>query len=516
LTNQYNPTKGGGAANVGEWVQAVGVIIPRKGEKYAGYRYGLSSDMTVQAAVDMIRATPQSKRKDFAAQLRRHNPANPWPWSRPDARRTTPARGGIAYHSGKRKVGTEAAQERAEAKREAAQDRAEAKREAARQKSEKRAEAKGPVYTSIPDEKTIQEGFKRGLTLNEILRGNPALRKNLVFSAQKLKEHEYDVYYKIPGYEWARAGVFEARSGEGAIAMFKETRWLPEKGVLYSAKRTNPAKFDRCVKAVQAKGGAANAYAVCTAAGTRNPGKATAARKAYERAAGIWEKALSESREEFPATPTGARLAQKRIERERRAYAAKEKALARYQATAKDVPSWFGGIMPNPASAAAEVFEEFHGYAPSEVITVTKHVHHHEHLAAAGKLLRLDVWGVDGKGHKISGFKGAFLAFNESKNQLFVEGGDQSIDLADFGIRSPHEMETLGRVTDIGYETNKTHLGDEGGQALYIHKFRSTNKDGRHVIVRIAREPDLIYDVRNEQLLFSGGSYEILREGIDK
>ena len=32
----------------------------------------------------------------------------------------------------------------------------------------------------------------------------------------------------------------------------------------------NPAKFDRCVKEVQARGGDANAYAVCTAAGTRN------------------------------------------------------------------------------------------------------------------------------------------------------------------------------------------------------------------------------------------------------
>jgi len=97
-----------------------------------------------------------------------------------------------------------------------------------------------------------------------------------------------------------------------------------------------------------------------------------------------------------------------------------------------------------------------------------------------------------------------------------VEGGDQSIDLLDFGISKPHETETLGRVTNIGYQTNKTHLGDEGGNAVYVHKFRSTNKDGRHVVVRIAREPDLIYDVRNEQLLFSGGSYEILREGIDR
>jgi hypothetical protein len=170
----------------------------------------------------------------------------------------------------------------------------------------------------------------------------------------------------------------------------------------------------------------------------------------------------------------------------------------------------------NPAAASAEVFEEFHGFAPSETITVTKKIHYHKHLAAAGALTHLDVWGIDGAGHKISGFKGAFLAFNEKKNQLFVEGGDQRIDLADFGIDPPHELETLGRLTDIGYQTNKTHLGDEGGEAVYVHKFRATNRNGKHVIVKIARYPDLIYDVRNEQLLFSGGSYEILREGINK
>jgi hypothetical protein len=72
LTAQYNPTKTGGAANVGEWVQAVGAIIPRKGEKYAGYNYGLSSDMSTSTAVEMIRATPQWKRQEFAGQLRKH------------------------------------------------------------------------------------------------------------------------------------------------------------------------------------------------------------------------------------------------------------------------------------------------------------------------------------------------------------------------------------------------------------------------------------------------------------
>jgi hypothetical protein len=126
------------------------------------------------------------------------------------------------------------------------------------------------------------------------------------------------------------------------------------------------------------------------------------------------------------------------------------------------------------------------------------------------------VHGVDGRRHTIKGFKKALLCSNEARNQLFIEGGDQSINLGDFGIKHPHETETLGRVHEIAYQTNKTHLGKEGGEAVYVHKFRTTNEDGKHVTVRMTREPDLVYDVVNEQLLFSGGSYEILREGINK
>jgi hypothetical protein len=36
------------------------------------------------------------------------------------------------------------------------------------------------------------------------------------------------------------------------------------------------------------------------------------------------------------------------------------------------------------------------------------------------------------------------------------------------------------------------------------------------VLLRIAKDPDVIYDVPNEQLMFSSGSYEIRAEGIDK
>lgn len=169
----------------------------------------------------------------------------------------------------------------------------------------------------------------------------------------------------------------------------------------------------------------------------------------------------------------------------------------------------------NPAEAAAEGYREFHGEDPKEFVTVTRKVHFHKHLSGAGKLEYLKVLGIDNAKHVIKGFKGAILAFNEKRNQLFIEGGDQKVNLADYGINKPHETETLGKVTAIGYLTTKKHLGDEGGTAIYDHKFRTTNQDGKHVTVRIKRYPDLIYRVLEEQLEFSGGSYEIRAEGID-
>jgi hypothetical protein len=175
----------------------------------------------------------------------------------------------------------------------------------------------------------------------------------------------------------------------------------------------------------------------------------------------------------------------------------------------------------NPAKAAAEGYEDFHGHPSKEVVTVSKKVHHHAHLAAAGELRGLSVRPI---GHglpvrTIGGLKGAILAFNENKNQLFIEGGDQFLsdaELRHFGIKKPHEIETLGKVIALDYFTSKSHLGKEGGTAVYAHRLRTTNQDGKHVTVVIARYPDLIYRVMDQQLEFSGGSYEIRAEGIDK
>lgn len=209
-------------------------------------------------------------------------------------------------------------------------------------------------------------------------------------------------------------------------------------------RKSNPEKFDRCVKAVKKRGGAVNAYAVCTAGQKKKK---------------------------------------------------------------------------NPAAESAQAYEDFHGKAPKELVTIKTQVHYHKHLAAAGELRWLIVDTPDGKYRVTIKFKkDVLLCFNEKRNQLFVEGGDQSVNLRDFGIDpdDAHELETLGKATRIGYFTEKVHLRpQDGGKAVYDHKFRMTNENGKHVTVRVAKYPDVIYRVIDEHLEFSGGSYRILPEGID-
>ena len=177
-------------------------------------------------------------------------------------------------------------------------------------------------------------------------------------------------------------------------------------------------------------------------------------------------------------------------------------------------------IRQNPAAASAEVYEEFHGVPPNEIVKVTQKVHRHRFLAAAGDLVGMEVKPINrGPVRRIEGLGEAILAFNEKKNQLFIRGGDQRMspaELEKFGISDEHELQTLGKLVGVGYYTDKKHLGDEGGLAVYSHIFRTTNEHGAHVTVTIARYPDLIYRVLDEQFEISGGSYEILREGIDK
>ena len=133
---------------------------------------------------------------------------------------------------------------------------------------------------------------------------------------------------------------------------------------------------------------------------------------------------------------------------------------------------------------------------------MTRKVHYHAHLAALGDLKALHGLTRDGKKFHLSGFGKAMLCENEDRTQLFIEGGKQKVEnLKPFG-NTNHELQDLGVVTVVEYFTTKNHLGNEGGTATYVHKFEKPF-------------PRLIYDVRNEQLMFAGGGYDMPPEGID-
>lgn len=158
----------------------------------------------------------------------------------------------------------------------------------------------------------------------------------------------------------------------------------------------------------------------------------------------------------------------------------------------------------NPPEAAAKAYEEFHGRPSEQTVTITKQIRYHRHLAEVGKLEKLEVVSRQGSKVVLSKFKGALLCMNEAQTQLYIEGGDQTVNLKDFGVSTPHELEVLGECTAVEYFTRKDHLRpQDGGTAIYRHKFHKPY-------------PELQYDVRNAQILFSGGKYVILPEGIDR
>lgn len=217
-------------------------------------------------------------------------------------------------------------------------------------------------------------------------------------------------------------------------------------------KRTlNPPKFDRCVKDVKKRSGAANAYAVCTAAGTRNPRRDPALR---------------------------GETAGKGTRRN-----------------------------PSEYQSAVEASEAFHGTEAHELIEVKTEVFEHDNLADLGELISMDILSVNGGTVHLRGFEGARLAAAPKGYpfQLFIEGGDQSVDLAEFDIENPHELEVLGELKRIKYYTIKHHLGKDGGEANYVHKLGENG----------GKRPTVTYDSVNKLLGIVGGDYTILPEGID-
>ena len=168
--------------------------------------------------------------------------------------------------------------------------------------------------------------------------------------------------------------------------------------------------------------------------------------------------------------------------------------------------------------AAIEAYKDFHGREPEELLEFETKTHYPGRTAAIGELISLKIRvpagrvSDGGRVVTVKNFNGAMLTRHPSKVQLYVEGGDQSLDLDEFGLSNSdaHEVEYLGHLVEVTYYTVKDHLGREGGEANYVHKFGVNEATAEKTEC-----PRVNYRVADEQIEFSGGGYTIPSEGID-
>lgn len=265
--------------------------------------------------------------------------------------------------------------------------------------------------------------------------------------------------FTVPSLD--RESIFDTkRDAQRFITAVKDNPGILKKVRQAYRKIANPGRgaFMRCVRSVTAGGSAYDPKAVCAAQGRRKYGA-----------------------KKFAAMAAAGRRAARRGNPAKKA-------------------------KRNPVEAAAERYQFFHGREPEEIIEVTEKIREHGVLSGIGKLTSLLIAPIDGTAPvELSGFRGALLAQNEKGTQLFIKGGDQRVELSAFGIRQPHEIETLGAAVEVVYETTKDHLAaKDGGHGNYRHPF------GKHG----TRLPLIIYDVRNKLLQFSGGGYDLPEVGI--
>lgn len=206
----------------------------------------------------------------------------------------------------------------------------------------------------------------------------------------------------------------------------------------------------------------------------------------------------------------------------------------------------------NPEAAALVMREKFTGLPADKTVVVSRSEHVHEHLAALGDLIELrgktikgqpfvidfkrstnprrkskdivskagkktkgwidrrakaltkigksfaDTW-INGKRRNPNG--PTILASNEAGTHLFIEGGDQSLNLANVGLADQAKKEVciVGPVHYITYHSRKKFEGKEE-EHDYEHEFSEESGGPR---------PSLRYDVKNKAMFLDGGVYYV-------
>ena len=178
----------------------------------------------------------------------------------------------------------------------------------------------------------------------------------------------------------------------------------------------------------------------------------------------------------------------------------------------------------NSASEADFMYEKFHGREPDEEVFVEDQEHVHEHLAVIGLFMQARIDTVTGVRVMLSFEEDPpFLCTSEDGTQLYIEAGDQTIDLKALGFTDKEWIKdrmVIGRFSppgdkkdekwNLGYQTQKDF--DDFEEILYQHDLgEETSIRGN--VTRVKEEdrvrPFLEYEPRNEKLFITGGKYAI-------
>lgn len=293
----------------------------------------------------------------------------------------------------------------------------------------------------------------------------------------------------------------------------------------------NPAKFDRCVSDVQRQSGTANAYAVCTAAGLRNPKDvrdmtAGEINKALDRidakSSQLTDKFIKAGRgNERPSdylSKSDALSTKARELHEARRTLQIEKEMRYGPGAPHHLPKGFGPRKrSNPESAAASLSETFHGRPADTVTEIITDIHTHEWLAELGLLVSLTLETESGYEVELefdynTPKNAVRVGMSEDGRQLYFAGGDQALNLSDIhmdGRKWVRDRMVIGKVTAYAYFTSKAQDGNK--PTIYTHEAGEDLVDGKHRIVTDIM-PTLIYDNVNKLIEFAGGMYHVSDE----
>lgn len=155
----------------------------------------------------------------------------------------------------------------------------------------------------------------------------------------------------------------------------------------------------------------------------------------------------------------------------------------------------------NPESGAIEMYEKFHGRPPREILEFKETYHIHEWLAGLGTLVDLKVNTITGKEVELESDPETLLATNEEGSQLYIVGGDQTLDLKGMGFNKNQctkDMVLVGFIYELTYRTEKDFENFE--TVDFYHELSEDSGDPL---------PSLVYDVKSQHMMISGGSYHI-------